>query len=226
MVLLGWNYRLNRLALREALHQVATDYPLPDARIRIEPSALAGPKRLAIRPYPKELEESARLAEREVLLRPIRPEDEPAHLELFSNLKQKDIRFRFFRAVRVLPRSEFARLTQIDYDREMAFIATAQGAAGEPETLGVVRAITDPDNIHAEFAVVVRSDLKGRGLGTALMEKMIRYCRGRHTRSLHGEAMRNNKRMLALAKKMGFSISREPHENILHLNLELNPNAG
>jgi acetyltransferase len=192
-----------------------------DARIRVESSALPGPKRLAIRPYPKELEESARFGKRKALLRPIRPEDEPAHLELFANLKQTDIRFRFFRAVRVLPRSEFARLTQIDYDREMAFIATAQDPTGRPETLGVVRAICDPDNVCAEFAVVVRSDLKGQGLGTRLMEKMIRYCRGRQTKTLYGEALHDNKRMVALAKKMGFRVSRRSREGILRLELEL-----
>nr|MBS0020128.1 bifunctional acetate--CoA ligase family protein/GNAT family N-acetyltransferase [Gammaproteobacteria bacterium] len=195
-----------------------------DARLRVEQSAVPGPKRLAIRPYPKELEEALHFGEREVLLRPIRPEDEPAHLELFANLEQKDIRFRFFRAVRALPRSEFARLTQIDYDREMAFIATAQDSAGQPETLGVVRAITDPDNVRAEFALVVRSDLKGQGLGTLLLDKMIRYCRGRQTKILYGEALQENRRMIALAKKKGFNVSRKPHEGIVHLELELGSN--
>src|SRR3546814_10216139 len=85
--------------------------------------------------------------------------------------------------MRHLPHSEMARFTQIDYEREMAFIATRPGPDGQSETLGVVRAITDPDNIRAEFAVLVRSDFKGHGLGEILMHKIIGYCRQRGTRS-------------------------------------------
>ena len=101
-------------------------------------------------------------------LRPIRPEDEPQHRAFVEQLQPEDLRLRFFYARRELPRSELARLTQIDYAREMAFIAVRADADGRDETLGVVRAVADPDNVEAEFAIVVRSDLKGRGLGHLL----------------------------------------------------------
>lgn len=192
-----------------------------DARARIEASALPGPTRLAIRPYPRELEESVTFQGRPLMLRPIRPEDDPAHHALFSKLKPEDIRFRFFRGVRELPRSDYARYTQIDYDREMAFIATRTDAEGHPETLGVVRAVADPDNAMAEFAIVVRSDLKGLGLGSILMEKIIRYCRDRGTGELCGEVLTENRAMQALARKLGFVITPGSEEGIRSLSLEL-----
>jgi acetyltransferase len=135
-----------------------------DARLRVARATTSGPERLAIRPYPRELEEWITLDGRPVLLRPIRPEDEPRHSEFYRALRPEDVRFRFLGQVRELAHSQLARYTQIDYDREMAFIATATGDQGQNETLGVVRAVADPDNIRAEFAIVVRSDLKGKGL--------------------------------------------------------------
>ena len=136
-----------------------------DARIRIIAATGDVAARLSIRPYPRELEEPFTLTSgRPVLLRPIRPEDEPEHYAFISKLTPSDVRFRFFDTVRDVPHSEMARFTQIDDDREMAFIATAERDGGN-ETLGVVRVMTDPDNHRAEFAVVVRSDLSGQGLG-------------------------------------------------------------
>ncbi len=192
-----------------------------DARVRVEASALSGPARLAIRPYPKELEEVVKFQEGSLLLRPIRPEDEPAHHDLLSKLKPEDIRFRFFRAMRELPRSDYARYTQIDYDREMAFIATRKDAQGRPETLGVVRAVADPDNASDEFAIIVRSDLKGQGLGSLLMEKMIRYCRDRGTGQLIGEVFKANCGMQALARRFGFVVSPGLEKEVCSLSLRL-----
>ncbi|HSS66316.1 MAG TPA: acetate--CoA ligase family protein, partial [Gammaproteobacteria bacterium] len=119
-----------------------------DARIRVCATSDRGSARFAIRPYPRELEEQIEFNGRRILLRPIRPEDEPIHQRFFTRLSTEDIRFRFFGVVKALEHSQIARYTQIDYDREMAFIAIGEDAAGEPETLGVVRAITDPDNQH------------------------------------------------------------------------------
>jgi acetyltransferase len=181
-----------------------------DARIRVAPSACCGTQRLAIRPYPQELEESVALNGWRLLLRPIRPEDEPQHRRFLSQLEPEDIRFRFLEGPREFSHSEIARFTQIDYDREMAFIATMEGDEGRPQTLGVVRAITDPDNQQAQFTIIVHSDIKGRGLGRALLEKMIRYCRERGTKVLVGQAMLENKRMLSLALSMGFEIRHLP----------------
>ena len=179
-----------------------------DARIRVRQAEAKGPDRLSIRPYPKELEETQSLGGRQVLLRPIRPEDEPQHREFLSRLTPEDVRFRFFSSVRELPHSQMARFTQIDYEREMAFIATAATDGGAPETLGVVRVVTDPDNEAAEFAIVVRSDLKGHGFGAALLDKMIAYCRARGTGRLVGQVMAANRAMLGLAESRGFHHRR------------------
>src|SRR5690606_20797432 len=183
--------------------------------------------RLAIRPYPKNLEEKARLhTGREVLLRPIRPEDEPAHQRLLSRTTPEDLRFRFFDSVRQLGHSQMARLTQIDYDREMAFVATAEGEDGEIETLGVVRTVTDPDNVAAEFAILVRSDLKGHGLGRLLLTKMIDYCRRRGTREMVGEILSENDDMLRLAGRLGFTFEPDREPGTIRARLALNCRRG
>jgi acetyltransferase len=122
--------------------------------------------------------------------------------------------------VRQLPPSEMARFTQIDYEREMAFIAVGDNDQGEEETLGVARAHADPDNAEAEFAIIVRSDLKGRGLGAALLKKLIDYCRGRGTSRLVGEVFADNERMLKLARECGFHITGR-HDGIVEISLDL-----
>jgi acetyltransferase len=110
---------------------------------------------------------------------------------------------RVFYSRRSIERSELARLTQIDYERELAFIATHTLPAGE-ETLAVVRAVIDPDNVDAEFGIVVRSDLKGGGLGVVLMHKLIRHLRAHGTRRLVATVLAENTRMLELAHDLGF----------------------
>lgn len=186
-----------------------------DARIRVLSTDLHGPERFAIRPYPAELEEMIELrGGRRILARPIRPEDQPAHEQFVARLTQEDIRNRFFGVIRQLQASQMARLTQIDYDREMAFVATTLDGRCEGETVGVVRIIADPDNITAEFAIIVRSDLKGHGLGEALMQKMIRYCHDRGTSELAGEVLRGNEAMLAFVEKLGFEIQETDDETV------------
>jgi len=197
------------------------------ARIRVADATAAGQDRLAIRPYPKELEQRAVLKNgREILVRPIRPEDEPAHHEFFKHLSPEDLRFRFFGVVRELSHMEMARLTQIDYEREMAFIATAPGEDGTPETLGVVRASAKPDNSTAEFAIIVRSDQKGQGLGRLLMEKIIDYCRSRGTGAITGQALLENKGMQGLAEKVGFEVWRNTDDEVVEMHLDLKQPPG
>jgi acetyltransferase len=193
-----------------------------DARIRIAAAGGAGPQRLAIRPYPRELEETVRLpAGREVLVRPIRPEDAPAHKAFIARMTPEDLRFRFLGVIRDVPPSEMARLTQIDYDREMAFIAIAPDERGEPETLAVVRTVSNPDSTKADFAVMVRSDLKGSGLGTTLMKKMIQYCRGRGTQEIIGEVLADNQAMLNLTSRLGFTVRPLPEKGRCEVRLTL-----
>jgi len=173
-----------------------------DARVKLGDGT---PVALAIRPYPKELEENFRLRNgREVLIRAIRPEDEPAHRAFFARLSREDLRLRFFGVPRDLSKSEFARFTQIDYDREMALIATAKDEGGRAETLGVVRTIADPDNQTAEFAIIVRTDLKGLGLGRKLLEAIMAYQRKRGTSEIKGEVLAENSAMLDLVGALGF----------------------
>jgi acetyltransferase len=191
-----------------------------DARMRVEARPAGAPDRLAIRPYPVELEERVELHGRKLLLRPIRPEDFAQHRRFLEQVTREDLRTRFFTAVRELPQGDLAHLTQIDYEREMAFIAVTSGEGAAGDTLGVARSYTDPDNIEAEFAVLVRSDLKGQGLGSLLLAKLIRYCRGRGTQRVAGEALPDNLRMLKLARDFGFRVEPQ-REGVVKMSLAL-----
>jgi acetyltransferase len=197
------------------------------AFMRVAPASAAGADRLAIRPYPQWLEEEVELRDgHRVLLRPVRPEDEPAHSEFVSRLSPEDSRFRFFHYVRSMPHSELARLTQIDYDREMAFVAIRPGPDGRPETIGVVRTVADPDNDTAELSIVVRSDLKRFGLGTRLLRKAADYCRSRGTRVLAGDVLAGNESMLELARRFGgFSFAPPDEEAVVRITLPLQQGA-
>jgi len=177
-----------------------------DARLRVSRTPGAGTERFAIRPYPAELAETVAWNGRELLLRPIRPEDEAIHRAFVEQLSPEDLRLRFFNVRRSLPHSELARMVQIDYAREMAFIALAPDADGMLETLGVVRAIADPDNVEAEFAVIVRSDLKGHGLGDLLMAKILRYLTHAGTQRVIGDVLHENRPMRDLAERLGFRV--------------------
>jgi acetyltransferase len=183
-----------------------------DARVRVSALCPAGAKHFAIQPYPQELVEPWQWKDQPVTLRPIRPEDELQHRSFLEALDPEDIRLRIFYSRRSIEHTELARLTQIDYAREMAFIATRHIEGDGEETLGAVRATIDPDNIAAEFGVIVRSDTKGSGLGTKLMEKLITYLRQRGTQRIVGTVLRENKGMLELAKRLGFEEGVNPSD--------------
>ena len=132
---------------------------------------------------------------------------------------------RVFYTRRTMERSELARLVQIDYAREMAFVAQATGPDGQMQTLGVVRAMVDPDNVEAEFGVIVRSELKGTGLGRLLMQKLIAYLRSQGTQRLVATVLDYNDRMLKLAKEQGFQEdpTKEDGEGTKGIFLSLTP---
>ncbi|MEJ6114174.1 bifunctional acetate--CoA ligase family protein/GNAT family N-acetyltransferase [Aeromonas salmonicida] len=175
---------------------------------------------LAIRPYPTELEEGAWLKDQShVLLRPIRPEDEPAHKQFVLKVSDEDRYKRFFADVGELGHEELARMTQIDYDREMAFVAVGQDGAFSQQILGVARAISNPDQSDAEFAILVRSDLKGLGLGKLMMEKIVRYARERGIGQLSGMTMPSNRGMINLAKRLGFKIDIQLEDGVVNMEL-------
>jgi acetyltransferase len=202
-----------------------------DARVRVSAARPGGAGHFAIRPYPEELVEDWVWKDQPLTLRPIRPEDEPQHRAFLERLDPEDIRMRVFHSRRSIEHSELARLTQIDYAREMAFIATRARPDGGEETLGAVRVVIDPDNRDAEFGVIVRSDCKGGGLGRRLMRKMIGHLRGRGTLRMVGTVLRENTGMLELARALGFQevdhpgSDDDPSLRFIALDLQAPPRA-
>lgn len=194
-----------------------------DGRIRLSADKPAGVGRFAIRPYPAELERHLTWQGQALLLRPIRPEDEARHREFLEAIAPEDLRLRFFQAPHRMSHDELARLTQIDYEREMAFIAVDAAQ----RTLGVARLVRDPDNVEAEFAVIVRSDLKRQGLGSLLMQALLDYAALRGTQRVVGDVLRENHGMLALVRSLGFEVKPDRNEpaHLLHVRRAMVPGA-
>jgi acetyltransferase len=197
----------------------ATSIVAVDARVRIVPLKGARGARLSIRPYPKELERDEQLSSLGRLkLRPIRPEDAEALKTLVAELTPEDARLRFFLPLKSVQPQLLARFTQIDYDREMAFVLY------RPEGrrfAGVARLIADPDNVSAEFAIVVASDLHRQGIGRLLMTRLVEYARARGLSELMGHVLRENGAMLALAVKLGFQASAGESPDVVRVSLRL-----
>lgn len=185
-----------------------------DARIGVRvaqgPAARDPAGRLSILPYPQALEASVTWNHAPLLLRPVRPDDEPAYRAFLDSLTPEDLHQRYLCMFRHPPHSQLARMTQIDYAREMCFVAVAARPDGPPAILGECRAVADSDNIRAEFAVSVRSDCKGKGLGRLLADKIIAYSRAHGTRELVGTTLPGNQPMLALARACGFAAQHTP----------------
>jgi len=199
-----------------------------DARIRVDPAAgnAADPgERLAIRPYPKELEETLTLGDgRRLLLRPIRPEDERALQDAVARLTPEEARLRFFAPMRTLDHIAAARFTQLDYDREMALVLTDPGIPGRTPVYGVVNLSAEPDGERAEYAVLVRHDMAGMGLGVLLMRRIIDYARARGIREVVGDVLRENRTMLKLCEVLGFTTERDADDlEIVKVRLRLDP---
>lgn len=166
---------------------------------------------LAIAPYPAELAEVFETRSGAPLtIRPIRPEDAAALAEAFRRIDPVDVRRRFFSPLKEMPPGLVARLTQIDYDREMAFAAVrGQGAAGggAEQILGVARLIRDPAEPEAEFAVIVAAGMKGQGLGRHLMERLFAWGRAVGVRAIHGHVLAENQPMLRFVRALGFAVT-------------------
>ena len=190
----------------------ATGATVGAAQIRVASPArpISG---LAIRPYPRELEETLLLPDGSTLLiRPVRPEDEPAFIASFSRLATEDVRMRFMHVVKELTHEEAARLTQIDYDREMALVALRQRPGRSLEGCGVARFSADPDGDRAEFAIILLRDATGIGLSSLLLRRLIQYARARGFHELYGEILRENEPMLELCRAMGFALKACPED--------------
>ncbi|MGE0517154.1 MAG: GNAT family N-acetyltransferase, partial [Hyphomicrobiaceae bacterium] len=175
-----------------------------DARIGVEDAKAHPRAAMALRPYPVEWERHDQIEGiGDVELRPIRPDDEHLYEEFFRHVTQEDARMRFFSPVKGLAHKYLARLTQIDYAREMAFVAIDTNG----KLLGVARFIADPDYTSGEYGVIVRSDLKGRGLGWHLMQHLIAYARSEGLQELYGDVLAENVTMLQMCSELGFEIS-------------------
>jgi acetyltransferase len=188
-----------------------------DARVAISaPRRLhkgRGHSRFAILPYPKEWERTIVRADgRPAFVRPVRPEDDAMFREFFSRVTEEDLRLRFFQAVRHFSHEFIARLTQMDYARSIALVAIDPDNG---EMLGAVRLHADADYDRGEYGILVRSDLKGQGIGWQLMQIMIEYARWLGLRVIEGQVLRENRTMLAMCQQFGFRVVPDPDDSLL-----------
>jgi acetyltransferase len=161
-------------------------------------------------PYPAEWEHRFVLSDgAAVFVRPIRPEDEQLYERFMAVESIEDLRWRFFAPVKELDPALITRLTHIDYDRAMAFIALDEPTG---DMLGVARLHQTVPNETGEYAVIVRSDLKSHGLGWHLMQTLIDYARKRGLRVIQGQVMHDNEPMLDMCAELGFEIATDPNE--------------
>jgi acetyltransferase len=186
-----------------------------DARVRLA-GARDQPTPPAIRPYPEALRQTLAVKGGTLDVRPIRPEDAAALRAMIGRADPADVRFRFHAAVRELSQAQIARLTQIDYDREMALIAVM----GE-EILCVARLVADPEGETAEFALAVRTDQQRRGIGRGMMRLLLDYARQRGIAKVWGAVEMENERMLALGRELGFVAHPSPEQGEVRLQLTL-----
>ena len=190
-----------------------------DARIAVERRAPLhkgpGHPRFAVQPYPTDWVRQLTLADGgRVLVRPVRAEDEDLFRAFFGKVSQEDLRLRFFAPIREFSHTFIARLTQIDYSRAMALVAI-----DEPDStmLGAVRLHVDANFDKGEYAILVRSDLKGRGLGWQLMQLIITYARGIGLHSIEGQVLRENRTMLDMCQQLGFTIRSDPEDGTIQI---------
>jgi acetyltransferase len=182
-----------------------------DASCRLRPAGEAS--LFAIPPYPEEWVAPWRTRSGlDLTIRPIRPEDAEAHGEFFRRLTPEDIRWRFFSQLRELPPQQIARMTQLDYDREMAFVAVRARPDGKEDLLGVSRLIREPDGLTGEFAVIVDREMKGQGLGRHLMQRLFDWAQAMGIETIAGQVLADNAPMLSFVRGLGFELHRSPED--------------
>ncbi|MBK1735142.1 GNAT family N-acetyltransferase [Halorhodospira abdelmalekii] len=194
-----------------------------DAGVRIRPHPGKPADYLPIRPYPQELAEALTLRDgRSCQLRPVLPEDGPQLNAMVERTPPEQVRMRFFQALKSLPQEMSARLTQIDYDREMALVVTESGGPGRAKLLGMVRISADPDLEGAEYDIMLDPAVAGLGLGKLLMERIIDYARERGIGEIYGEVLRENEPMLRINAALGFTIETSADDSsLMHVRLPL-----
>ena len=188
--------------------------------IWVKANPVPPPRHLVIMPYPNEYEFHDRLSDgRPLFIRPIRPEDEELHHELFRSLSRQTNYFRFFSYRRHLTHEQAARFTQIDYDREIAIIALLQDR-GRPRSIGVNRLSYRPRLDQHEFAIVVADEFQGLGVGAILMQRLLQIARDRRIDVVYGTVLAENLKMIDFCRAFGFVIDHQEGENII-FRLEL-----
>jgi acetyltransferase len=189
---------------------IAVDARVSVAAVEKMPRGARGNPRFAIRPYPTEWERHLKLQDgTAILVRPVRPEDEPLYPPFFAAVTPADLRLRFFAPIKEFTHAFIARFTQIDYARAMAFIAIEETTG---TMLGVVRLHADANYETGEYAILVRSDLKAHGLGWLLMQLIIEYARAEGIRTIKGQVLQENTAMLEMCRELGFQIAYDPQE--------------
>jgi len=188
-----------------------------DARVAVGVAApkFAGPGQanFAVRPYPSQWQRTIDVRDGwRVLVRPIRPEDEPLIHDMLQHVSQHDLRLRFFGAMKEFSHEFIARLTQLDYARAMAFVAFDEA---DGSLIGVVRIHSDSIYESGEFAILLRSDLKGRGLGWKLMQLIIEYAKSEGLKTVTGQVLQENTTMLKMCRQLGFQAKTDPVEHDL-----------
>ena len=180
----------------------------------------SGPANFAVRPYPSQWQRHLEVKDGwRVLARPIRPEDEPVIHEFLRHVTSHDLRLRFFAPMKEFTHEFIARLTQLDYARAMAFVAFDEATN---EMVGVVRIHSDSIYETGEYAILLRSDLKGKGLGWALMQLIIEYARSEGLKTISGDVLKENTVMLEMCRHLGFEVKADPVEhNICDVKLKL-----
>ena len=180
----------------------------------------SGPANFAVRPYPSQWQRHLEVKDGwRVLARPIRPEDEPVIHEFLRHVTSHDLRLRFFAPMKEFTHEFIARLTQLDYARAMAFVAFDEATN---EMVGVVRIHSDSIYETGEYAILLRSDLKGKGLGWALMQMIIEYAKSEGLKTISGDVLKENTVMLEMCRHLGFEVKADPVEhNICDVKLKL-----
>ena len=186
-----------------------------DARVAIgqaEPKFKgSGPANFAVRAYPSQWERHIEVkAGWRIFVRPIRPEDEPLIHGFLRHVTPEDLRLRFFAPMKEFTHEFIARLTQLDYARAMAFVAFDEVTN---EMVGVVRIHSDSIYESGEYAILLRSDLKGKGLGWVLMQLIIEYARSEGLKIISGDVLRENTLMLEMCRNLGFEVKSSPAEH-------------
>jgi len=192
-----------------------------NARVLLKPSKLKAPLHLVISPYPNQYESYvAGKGLVEIFIRPIRPEDAPLLTDLFKSLSSRSVYLRFLSILKQLPHDMLVKLTQIDYDREIALVALS-GKETYEKMLGVARVFIEQNKKHGEFSVITGDPWQGKGIGAELLKRCLAIAKERNMETVWGIVLAENTQMLKLGRKLGFKIKMIPGLNEYELRIDL-----